>query len=291
LHLFLGPVAPAWVASRTSSIALLTVFALYPMSRLENLAPLAKFSIIGTFGTVFTAFFVALRYFQGAYLPGGAFRGPLGVGPLLQGAPAGLGPDALILASMLSTAYMAHVNAPRMYRELRAPAGDASSAGKLRLFGQVVFAAFAIVIALSTLVMACGFLTFGGATQGNILDNYSTADPLALIARVAVTVSVLFGHPLQFVGYRDGMKQILPRFPPGTSVALLAAATLVAICMRDLGLLQAFKGALVSVFLIFVAPPCMAAARAKAGGRLGFGAIAALGLLLGAAGLHVTLAK
>jgi len=294
--LMLSAFLPAPLASRSACILALTLFVLLPLSRMQSFAPLAKFSLLGTFGTVFTAGFMGLRYIQGAYAgPGARFVGLVAPAPLSPHSPWLPNVNSLILASIFSTAYMAHFNAPRMFQELKSPtlpAGQDSpeerKRRKLRLYAQVVFSGYGAVILLSTFVMAVGFLTFGSAAQGNILDSYSARDPLAAIARFAVAMSVLFGHPLQFVGFRDGVSQLLGegRVP---GALLLASATLIAIAVRDLGQVQAFKGALVSVFLIFVAPSLMGMSSAKSNfTKARHGLVAALGLLLAAAGVFVS---
>eukprot|EP00931_Biecheleriopsis_adriatica_P052341 TRINITY_DN30434_c0_g1_i1.p1 TRINITY_DN30434_c0_g1~~TRINITY_DN30434_c0_g1_i1.p1 ORF type:complete len:411 (-),score=72.60 TRINITY_DN30434_c0_g1_i1:277-1509(-) len=204
--LMLAPHLPIAVASRTSCILGITLFILFPLSRLRDLAPLAKFSLLGTFGIIYTAGFMGLRLFQGAYSgPGASFVGAVPGMPLEASAPWMPNVSSLMLASIFSTAYMAHFNAPRMLQELRTPPAPPGSPDspqdrkqrKLRSFAKVVFAGYAAVISLSAFVMAAGFLTFGPAAQGNILDSYSVADPLAGLARVAIAASVLFGHPLQ----------------------------------------------------------------------------------------------
>jgi hypothetical protein len=54
-----------------------------------------------------------------------------------------------------------------------------------------------------------GFLTFGSASSGLILNNYSTKDSLMGLSRIAVAVSLVFPHPLAFVGLRDGVLDLL----------------------------------------------------------------------------------
>ena len=70
-----------------------------------------------------TAIFMTIRMLDKSYSPGGRFFAS--VTPVLQpvfGArPHGLSPLTLVLVSMLSTAYIAHYNAPTFYSELRGP--------------------------------------------------------------------------------------------------------------------------------------------------------------------------
>lgn len=290
-HLLLGGAVPSVLSSRSSSIVLLSIFVLYPLSRVRNLAPLAKFSLVGTFGLVYTTFFVILRFFQGAYAPAGMFAGLGKVGVLTTSSSPHLSVDALLLSSMLSTSYMAHFNAPGFYRQLRSPKTGSHPAARLQRFKAVVFAAFGCTILLNMLVMTFGYLTFGSAAQGNILDNYAVSDAMATLARVAVALSVLFGHPFQFVGYRDGVSQLIGRqIGPIAQVILLVATVIVALLARDLGLAQALKGCIVSIFLIFIAPAVMEVVGSKSrNSRVAHAVLALVGIGLGVSGFAVAM--
>ena len=57
-------------------------------------------------------------------------------------------------------------------------------------FHQVIGWSFAMSIALYAAVTAFGFLSFGAASNGLILNNYSTQDAIMSLSRIAVAVSV-----------------------------------------------------------------------------------------------------
>ena len=84
------------------------------------------------------------------------------------GAKAALSPKSAILLCMLSTAYLAHYNAPKYHAELRNPTN--------RRFNVMTGASFALSVMIFTAVTGLGFATFGGASQGFILNNYATTD-------------------------------------------------------------------------------------------------------------------
>eukprot|EP00435_Cladocopium_sp_Y103_P066265 s51_g28.t1 len=112
------------------------------------------------------------------------------------------------------------------------------------------------------MVMCFGFLTFGTSVSGNVLLNYDSSDPWATAARLAVGVSMLFGYPMQFAGFRDGLLELfhIDPLPPVkhrlvTGSCLLLAVG-VACVFRDLGV--AVEGALLAAFLVFLAGPIMA---------------------------------
>ena len=168
--------APALLCSSNAWIILLSVFVLLPLSLLRDLSSLAIGSVVGTAGTVYTSLFVFLRYFDKSYQAGGKFFTaiPEAMRPVFSAPTAArplINPAMFVLVSMLASAFLAHYNAPKFYNELAAPE-DGSS--KLPRFNLVVGAAFAAAAALMGSVMAGGFLTFGSAANGLILNNYAT---------------------------------------------------------------------------------------------------------------------
>ena len=106
-----------------------------------------------------------------------------------------------VLISMLASAFLAHYNAPKFYGELEAPA-DGSS--KLPRFNLVVGLGFLAAAGVMGAVMAGGFLTFGSASQGLILNSYATSDPLAFLARLGI-------------GMRTAVAHLPPQRPPASS--------------------------------------------------------------------------
>jgi hypothetical protein len=97
--------------SRTNTLLGITSTMLLPLCMLKNLASLAPFSLLGIIGMVYTAFAMGVRYFGGAYAaPAGVFLADLSTSfqPAFGtvGASGALSPNAFILISMLSTAYM-----------------------------------------------------------------------------------------------------------------------------------------------------------------------------------------
>jgi amino acid permease len=100
--------------------ALLGVTAiLLPLCLLKNLSSLAPFSLLGVIGMMFTAFAMTVRYLDGSYaMPNGKLLGqvPEILKPSFgdKGMTSVFSPNSLILTCMLSTAYMAHFNAPKV---------------------------------------------------------------------------------------------------------------------------------------------------------------------------------
>ena len=156
--------------TRTQSLLGVTLSALLPLCWMKNLSSLAPFSLLGSLGMVYTTLAMAARYFGKSYLPGGAFEVAKELAPSFgsKGASAVLHPSSFLLICMLSTAYMAHFNAPKFYTELKN--------NTISRYNTVVGVSFGISILIFAAVASLGFLTFGANTSGLILNNYSTAD-------------------------------------------------------------------------------------------------------------------
>lgn len=173
--------------SRTASLLGVTGLILLPLCWLKNLSSLAPFSLLGSLGMVYTAIAMCIRYFGKSYLGKAAtLTAPKGLAPSFgtKGASSVLSPASAILISMLSTAYMAHFNAPKFYVELKD--------NTVPRFNKVVLSSFGISVAIFATVALTGFLTFGEGCSGLILNNYSNQDGLMSLSRIAVAVSLMF---------------------------------------------------------------------------------------------------
>jgi amino acid permease len=246
--------------TRTSVLLFITVVALLPLCLLKNLKVLAPFSILGSLGMILTAFAMGVRYFDGTYDPDRS-------GKFLQelpdrfhpsfgttGAQGAWSPQVMVLVCMLFEAYVAHYNAPRFIIELEN--------NTVARFGKVVSWAFGASCAIYVMMTTFGFLTFGTASDGYILNNYATNDPLASICRVAIAFAILFTYPVVFMGFRDGVFDLLP-IPSARetshllnvmTVSLLTILTFVAVFFDNLGVLNAVGGGTIATAIVFVFP-------------------------------------
>jgi amino acid permease len=197
--------ATGMALSKTLVLTTITSTLLLPLCLAKNLSSLAPFSLLGSLGMIYTAFAMYVRYKSGDYVRGGKFFND--IIPALRpsfgkigGAGAFTNPSTSILVGMLSTAYMAHFNAPKFYTELKN--------NTVPRYLQVVSSSFGISIGLFAAMASLGFLTFGANCSGLILNNYSTKDTLMSISRIAVALSIVFSYPLAFVGARDGVLDV-----------------------------------------------------------------------------------
>jgi amino acid permease len=110
-----------FAVTRTQALLGVTGTVLLPLCLLKNLASLAPFSLVGIMGMLYTTCAMGLRYWGGTYAKGGTYFASQLTPPVFgsAGAGAALSPKALILACMLSNAYIAHFNAPKFLAELK----------------------------------------------------------------------------------------------------------------------------------------------------------------------------
>jgi len=300
--------APALLQRPNPCILIASVVLLLPLSLMRDLSALAVGSVLGNLGTLFTAGFTLLRLADGSYAPGGRFHTAIAAAsrPALKASEPALGPGVFVLVSMLATAYVAHYNAPTFYKELAPPEGGGS---KLPRFNKVVAGGFALAALLSAAIMSGGFLTFGAATQGLILNNYATTDALALIARVGIGASIVFSYPLNFNAMRGGFLKLLrldmyahrTDLHVAATVALMTAFNGLALFLKDLGLVVAVGGAVLGSAIVYIFPAIMFIAnmrRKAAAGPLSAGerrevllnkGLVALGAALGCLGAFMSL--
>eukprot|EP00316_Scyphosphaera_apsteinii_P004353 CAMPEP_0119303256 /NCGR_PEP_ID=MMETSP1333-20130426/4709_1 /TAXON_ID=418940 /ORGANISM="Scyphosphaera apsteinii, Strain RCC1455" /LENGTH=487 /DNA_ID=CAMNT_0007305873 /DNA_START=44 /DNA_END=1507 /DNA_ORIENTATION=+ len=262
--------APTRLQSPNVWIVFFSVFVLLPLCLLRDLSSLAFGSVLGTAGTLYTALFMALRCLDGSYAAGGKFHASIAdsLQPLfITGKPV-LNMSIFVLVSMLATAFLAHYNAPKMYEEL-APPKDGGS--KLRNFNLVCAGGFGAAALLCGAIMSAGYLTFGAASQGLILNNYATSDSLAFLARLGIGLSIIFSYPLNFAGLRDGLLSLFgwSKFAERGSVHVASTVLLIALLngsalfLKDLGLIAALGGAILGSALVYIYPALMFIANAR----------------------------
>ncbi|GKY91352.1 hypothetical protein MPSEU_000107400 [Mayamaea pseudoterrestris] len=246
-----------FVLTRTQSLVGVTGAVLVPLCLLKNLSSLAPFSLVGIVGMLYTTLVMGLRYFGKSYALGGAYHASQLATPVFGsiGASGALTPQSLILMCMLSNAYIAHFNAPKFLAELRNPT--------MPRFNQVIGWSFGTSVLIYGLITAFGFLTFGAASNGLILNNYSTADGLASLSRIAVAISITCSYPLIFVGARDGLLDLFKIKERNDATlnkvtfGIMALVTLLAAKLTDLGLVASVGGATFGTALVFVYPVIM----------------------------------
>jgi len=244
---------PAVLQDRDTLLILLGIFVLWPLSMLRSLKALGPFSALAVIGLLYTAAFIVYRDLGGAYGPGGKFSNDVDKKPLFD--TDGTRPLAVfVLISMCATAYIAHFNAARFYREL----DDAT----VERFGKVTALGFFLAFLLMAAVLVFGFLTFGGNCEGLILNNYATKDSLAMPARAGILASVIASFPLVGGSCRDDFLELLgasstQREKDITMTILVFLSTAGATIFKDLGFVAAFAGAVLGSTIVYIFPAWM----------------------------------
>ena len=255
---------PSLIASRSGAIVFLTALGTLPLSLLPSLSALGFTSLLGVGGLLYTAAFMVARV--RAYKPGTALHTavPTALRPRFDSALA-FSPKVFVLVSILASAFLCHFVAPNFYNELAPGEGAAADAGprKMKRFSLLTASSFALSAVLTGVVMTAGFLTFGGASDGYILNNYAPTDRLAQLARVAIGSQIVFTYPFLHLGLRESTTALLkavtgeapPRVP--TSVGIIPLVTALALRVTNLGLIAAVTGALVSTSIGYILPSLM----------------------------------
>jgi len=248
--------------TRTEVLIMVTVLVLLPLCLVKNLNFLAPFSFVGVAAIVLSTIIMWERYFDGTYkLPYGRFVEDTDedVKPSFGsiGWEGVFSIRTLILVCMLSTAYVAHYNAPRFYVELKD--------NTIKRYNAVVCWSFGSCSTLFSLFTAGGFLTFGGNCSGYILNNYNNVDFLAAVCRAAISLSVICTYPLLFVGFRDGLIDVIGLAQEDQTAGALnlitvlgiSVVTVLAATWTDLAFIVAIGGATFATVIIFVFPALM----------------------------------
>jgi len=250
-----------WFAVRNNLLAFVSVTMLLPLCMLRSFAMLAYTSMLGVLGVLYTAFFMVFRKVQGSYAPGGEFYKSIPADSTPSFGSRFEGVKTLILMATLNTAFQAHYDAPKFF--------DMMQPRTMAQFTKLVFPSFLAAGTVSCVCMVAGFLTFGGNSNGLILNSYASTDKLAVFGRLGIGASILFGYPLAFNGFRTGLLASMGNTDAAQStkdiiaVCTLVFTTGVAMVLRDLGFLASFAGAVLGSCIIYIFPALMHIAATK----------------------------
>jgi sodium-coupled neutral amino acid transporter 11 len=239
-------------------LCIITGFVLVPLCLQRDLSILSYTSLFGILCEVCVVCIVTRRFSDGSYQPGGKFYEEIpeekrpDFGSDNTPDMFGMSITTVVLLCNLSTAFIAHYNAPKFYSQMRKRSP--------KRFSGVVSVGFLISLVIYIWIASAGYLTFGLNCQGNLLDNYAVNDPAATIARVAIGFAVIFGYPLAFTALRDSTMSLLnvsseqKRWFFPISFALLIFITLIGSTLENLGLVNSLGGAIFGMLITLVFP-------------------------------------
>jgi len=250
-----------WIGERNNLLATVSAAILLPLCLLRDFTLLSYTSMLGVAGVLYTALFMAWRKLEGSYAPGGTFYTQIPKGSVPKFGTRFEGIKTLILMATLNTAFQAHYDAPKFF--------DLMEPRSMEQFNKLVFPAFLAAGLVSCAAMSAGFLTFGGASDGLILNSYAASDKLAVFGRLGIGCSILFGYPLCFNGFRTGLLAATGNSNASQTtkdliaVSVLLFSTSVAMVLRDLGFMASFAGAVLGSCIIYIFPALMHIAATK----------------------------
>lgn len=243
-------------------MAAISLLGVYPLCTLKSLAALKPVSIIGNLGLLMTAIVMTIRAF-----PSGGYAAASAATNYLSTLPANLHPSfgivglrklssTFVLSSMAATAFLVHMAAPEFYQTLEKRS--------VKRFGILSGTGFVSVMILSAYMMGVGFMTFGGACKGMILNNYSTMDPGATLCRFLMGIALLgsyafLGNIMKSSFYQLVYKgkNITDNIRLDTTRALVGTISGLALILEDAGFVVSLSGAIFGSAFIYIIPPLL----------------------------------
>jgi amino acid permease len=249
--------------SRAFIVLLCTLLFFFPLSLLRKLDGLKFTSAISCLASFYAAVLTCTVYFyasslgKGALLPNEIHADP----PLRQDITYFAFPVSFWEAvPIVNVAFTAHYNAGRFYQELKN-----RSIKKIAL---VSGGAMTFSLLLYGVVAVTGYLTFGRMTKGNILENYAPSYSLAIGARIALAVVVIFTLPLVLHSLRSALFALFWENKYNTdnaptslfvsiAIGILGACGTIGVIFTKIEVVLAYKGGIFGSCLVYIFPPMM----------------------------------
>lgn len=276
--------------ARGLCIAAVTLGALRPVCQSLDLKAMQWTSVLGVAATALTALVMAARWLDGSYTsPGAAFATSAAVAAAPEpAADVDIVRAVLVFLSLLTNSFIAHQSAPRLRRTVDEDSRGTPEA-KAAAFDVVVGAGFGTSALLYCAIAGFGYLTFGAACAGNILDSYAASDPLAMVASAGLAACAFCSFPQMLLGLRDSLRSLSEPGSHGSDSedgylspsALLFVVAVLASVFTDLTSVMAAQGAVLGVLIVFLLPALMVVgprgvnAVPKGGGTAGGSAVPA----------------
>ena len=110
-----------------------------------------------------------------------------------------------------------------------------------------------------------GWIAFGGAVKGNVLNSFACEDDLANLGRLLLGVNMIGTYPLEFFACREAFAKLLARFSRGqqespdlhftvTTVCIWSLALVVGLRTRDVSSVFQLSGSFSGCAMAFILP-------------------------------------
>eukprot|EP00771_Trimastix_marina_P001794 gnl/Trimastix_PCT/2896.p1 GENE.gnl/Trimastix_PCT/2896~~gnl/Trimastix_PCT/2896.p1 ORF type:complete len:289 (+),score=124.71 gnl/Trimastix_PCT/2896:520-1386(+) len=241
----------SFVSQRWFVVLVMCVCVYTPLSLMKNLDPLRYTSLLAILFVTYVSIVILIRLAKPAFfLPVPKEKAAIvlfnwNIGDLFAAFP------------LMGVAFTAHYNIQRFYKELRART--------MRRMTVVIHAALVICFMLYSVMALLGYLTFRQDTKDNILKNYGKKDPLAIIARIGMTITISLSFPLVNFANRQALLNI---FFPGKpfhwlrhilfTLGIVALVTTIGILLPRVGIVLQFSGSLAGSCVIYIFPALFA---------------------------------
>nr|XP_006822117.1 PREDICTED: putative sodium-coupled neutral amino acid transporter 11-like [Saccoglossus kowalevskii] len=234
------------LANRYFVISLSTVLVTLPISAYRNISKLVKISVISIVMVAFIVTVIIIRLATlGPQIPPTSHAWEFANIHFTQA------------IGVMAFAFVCHHNSFLIYDSLEEPT--------VKRWSIVAHYSVFISLLVTALFGACGYATFTGYTQGDILENYCSGDDLVNAARFIYGVTLMFTFPIECFVTREVLDNIICNLgyaeKPQTltrhlvETLILVALTLgISMSTDCLGIVLELNGVLGAVPLVFILP-------------------------------------
>ncbi|XP_076327788.1 putative sodium-coupled neutral amino acid transporter 11 isoform X2 [Tachypleus tridentatus] len=231
------------LGNRNLVVLVCTLIITLPLSLLRNISRLNKVSLISLIFAVFIMLFVLVRL--------GTMTKFV---PVTEGAYAFANYGVTNAIGVIAFAYMCHHNSFLLYSALENPSQ--------KRWNRVTHISISAACMMTLVFGICGYVTFTGFSQGDLLENYCMDDDWANAARLLFTVTIMLTYPIECFVTREVVEVAFFASSQPSSMlrhsvvtVLIVATTFGFSTLTDcLGIVLELNGVLTAVPLAYVLP-------------------------------------
>ncbi|XP_013781176.1 putative sodium-coupled neutral amino acid transporter 11 [Limulus polyphemus] len=179
------------LGNRNLVVLVCTLIITLPLSLLRNISRLNKVSLVSLVFAVFIMLFVLVRL--------GTMTKFV---PVTEGAYSFANYGITNAIGVIAFAYMCHHNSFLLYAALENPSQ--------KRWNQVTHISISAACMMILVFGICGYVTFTGFSQGDLLENYCMDDDWANVARLLFTITIMLTYPIECFVTREGVLAAVP---------------------------------------------------------------------------------